>query len=97
LIDAGADVNHTNHKGSNPFNVFCYGDSPETHSLQFAEYLVEHGADINKADNRHLTPLLAACCSGRFNFIFFYFFMKQIYFCVFFFFKIKSPCFLFLK
>jgi hypothetical protein len=31
LLQAGADVNIRNHKGSTPLHVFCYGDPTDSH------------------------------------------------------------------
>lgn len=65
LINRGALVNACNKKGSTPFHVFCYSDSPASHPVSFARFLLDKGADMNIRDARGMTPFLVCCSSGR--------------------------------
>lgn len=49
LIESGADVNATNHKGT---TVFMYAKTKvlENRNLAFLDYLIAHGADVGKTD-----------------------------------------------
>ena len=67
LLNAGADANAANHKGSTPLHFLCYdeGTANTEASLTFARTLVAAGAEVNVRDKRGLTPLLVCCASGR--------------------------------
>jgi ankyrin repeat protein len=52
LIENGADINATNHKGT---TVFMYAKTPiqaKQHDTAFLAYLLDQGADINALDNK---------------------------------------------
>ena len=67
LLNAGANVNAINHKGSTPLHFYCYGDTDngELHTVHGAKELIQAGATVDAVDNSGMTPLLVCCTSGR--------------------------------
>lgn len=63
LLEAGANPNKENHKGSTSLHMFCY--NADATDERIATELIKHGAEVNAKDHRGLTPLLVSCTTGR--------------------------------
>ena len=67
LIDAGSNIAAVNNKGSTCLHLFCLGDNEKEYPLDMLKMLIKSGGSdvINAKDSRGVTPLIAACGSGR--------------------------------
>jgi cytohesin len=64
LIEAGADVNHTDAKGYTVLTEAAAGDEADS-SEAIVRALIEAGADVNKAEEDAWPPLLVAATHGH--------------------------------
>lgn len=54
LLDAGANINDGNEKGSSPLSIAIYG----TPDLNIIKFLISSGANVNHSSNHGFTPLM---------------------------------------
>ncbi len=59
MLDAGLNVNLSNHKGDSLLMLASYHNSLET-----AELLLQRGAKVDQKNNRNQTPLAGVCFKG---------------------------------
>lgn len=63
LLNAGANVHLTNHKGSTPLHFACFSEHADSETI--VRQLLTAGADANASDHTGMTPLLVCCSQGR--------------------------------
>jgi len=64
-LDAGGDVNDVTANGKTILILFLTtNDMEEEEHSQFVRFLIERGADVNRADEDGATALFGACNSG---------------------------------
>ena len=62
LLNAGLNINLTNHKGNTLLMLAAYNNS-----LDVARMLLERGADVDKKNDRLQTPLAGVCFKGYYE------------------------------
>jgi ankyrin repeat protein len=65
LMERGANIELLNNKGSHALHLSCYGADKNECPSELTKILIKAGSDVNLADKRGVTPLLAACAAGR--------------------------------
>ena len=69
LIANKAYINVTNNKMSTPLHFMCYTEEKNVNLPADVIKFIKAGANVNAVDSRGVTPLLAACTSGRLDLV----------------------------